>query len=143
MFHNYILLIILAAAVSQTLKYIISLFKTKDFSRKHARHIYMFSSGIPSSHTTVLTASLLYLSKTLGWNNPIVLISVTYSLLWLYEIYLQRKRFRALAALLDVEEEQEDDLIFFKDLSGHDLIDLFVGFILGVVIYKLFILYFL
>ena len=141
MLNNYVLLVAIAAIVSQTLKYIISLFKTKDFSRKHARHIYMYSSGIPSSHTTVLTVSFLYLSKVLGWNSPLVLISATFSMFWLYEIYLQRKRFRALAAILDVEEEQEDELIFFKDLSGHDFIDMAVGLVLGIIIYKFFILF--
>lgn len=128
-------------AVSQTIKYFLKLYSIKHFSLGHLKQTYLFSSGLPSTHTAILTASFLYFYHRLGSTNPMVFIFFVFALLWLYEIYMQRKRYTALIDLLDslkIRELKHQEVLLFKDLSGHDFVDIAVGLIVGGGMYALF-----
>lgn len=124
-------------AVSQTIKYFYKLYTLRYFSLKVLRRTYLYSSGLPSSHTAVLTSSFLYLYATLGAADPMVFVFLVFSFLWVFEIYMQRRRYRVLVDLLDLEHDHEDVAVM-KDLNGHDFIDIAVGMLVGILVFEMF-----
>lgn len=126
-------------AISQTIKYFYKLYTMKYFSLKHLRQTYLYASGLPSSHTAVLTAAFLYLYNTLGSADPMVFVFLVISYLWVFEIYMQRKRFRALANFLDNHRDvREEDISLMEDLHGHDFIDIATGLLVGILVFVVF-----
>lgn len=54
---------------------------------------------------------------------------------------MQRKRYTALIDLLDslkIRELKHQEVLLFKDLSGHDFVDIAVGLVVGGSMYMLF-----
>lgn len=131
---TYIGLIVGTWFVSQSLKYFLQVAMRRNFSLKELRFTYLYSSGLPSTHTAVLTTSFLYFYGLYGLHHAATLLSLMFSVLWIYEIYLQRKRYQVLIRLLDGSMPKKDFLLL-HDLSGHDIIDIVVGVFVGVGMY--------
>lgn len=119
--------------VSQTCKYVLKLLQLKSFRAKDLYHTYVYASGMPSTHAAVLSSSLLFLGNTLGLDNPITFVFAAFGIFWLYEIHLQRERFKVIARLLP--KAKKKDLALLRDIQGHDLSDLIGGVLLGTLIY--------
>lgn len=134
-------LIIATMAISQTIKYLVKLYTIRTFTLGHLRQTYLYSSGLPSSHTAVLTSSFLYLYHVLGPNNPVLFVFLVLGFLWIYEIHMQRKRFRVQVELLDslsIKGLSHEEVKLYKDLSGHDAIDIVLGFFVGIGVFWIF-----
>jgi acid phosphatase family membrane protein YuiD len=128
--------------VSQTIKYLIKLYAIKVFSLGHLRKTYLYASGLPSGHAAVLTASFLFMLHKLGPQDPMIFILFVFGYFWLFEIYMQRKRYDAQIELLDslqLKELRHEEVKLYKDLNGHDLVDLAGGIFVAVVVYLIFI----
>ncbi len=138
---SYFLLFFTTWLTSQTIKYGLSLLKRKRSTFKHFAQTCLYSSGIPSTHTALLVATLLYMIGREGVSNPLTYIIVLFGIMWIYEIFLQRKRFLVLATLLKIPEEKQNDLLLLKDLHGHDFLDIFVGMFVGSGVYLAFWLF--
>ena len=96
----------------------------------------LFYSGPPSSHSAVLVVTLLFIKDTAGINQPVFIVLLIMCIFWLYEIYLQRKRFDSMVGLLDLKQK-EAGVVKNREFHGHSLIDILSGIILGVVVYWL------
>lgn len=135
---QYFKLLIITWIASQSLKFFITSFRRKKFSVKAIPHTYLFASGMPSTHSSILFASFLFLHRQLGNGSPLLFIFTVFSIFWLYEIYLQRRRFRILMELTDTKETHEKHILL-KELNGHDFRDIVLGIAVGAVVYKLFV----
>ena len=128
--------------------------------------VFIYGSGPPSSHTAVLTASLVFVGETSGYNTTVFISLLVSSLFWIYEMYMQRLRFYTISRLVyddhkhnrevirhwlkregkNIVEATRNFLVKFttknkqnrrrlvyewKDLAGHDFMDLIWGFLLG------------
>ncbi len=131
--HTFLLLFFTWLA-SQSLKFLFSTYNERKLSKKHAYHVYLFASGVPSTHTAVLTASCLMIAQTQGTASPLFYVMTLFTILWLFEIYMQRKRFNALLEILQPNMGKMESKLL-KDLSGHDLIDMVAGGVVGVVVF--------
>ncbi len=121
---------------SQSLKYLFSSYNERKLSKKHAYHVYLFASGIPSTHTAVLTSSCLLVAYNQGVQSIMFYVMAIFSIFWLYEIQMQRKRFNALLDLLEPNLGRMESKLL-KDLSGHDLVDMIGGVVVGVLVFYL------
>jgi acid phosphatase family membrane protein YuiD len=140
------LLVLLATTwmISQTIKYLRKLYNVRVFSLGHLRQTYLYSSGMPSGHAAVLTSAILYMYHKLGPQDPLLYMIIIFGYFWLFEIYMQRRRFDAQIELLDslnLKSFKHEDLKVYKDLSGHDLIDIAVGILVAIVVYFIFLHY--
>jgi acid phosphatase family membrane protein YuiD len=135
---SYFLLFFVTWLTSQTLKYILSLYKRKKVTLKHVAQTYLYSSGVPSTHTSLLTSTFLYMVGRHGFSDPLTYLVILFGIMWIFEIYLQRRRFSVLATFLEIPEDKQADLLLLKDLNGHDFVDIFVGVLVGGVVYFTF-----
>lgn len=137
--NSYFLLPLVTWVISQSLKYLLRVIHDKGTSRKHAQYIYLFASGMPSSHTAVLCASLLLIGFTEGFNSGFFFIFLVFSCFWLYEIFMQRKRYQA---LIQIFKESTDHIHqeALRDLNGHDLKDIIGGCLVGLSIFLIFVI---
>jgi len=133
---RYFELIIIAMIVAQTLKYISRLWVSRTFSVKDMGKTYLYNSGFPSAHSTVITVSSWYFYTNYGINNPLVQSHLLFAYFWLFEIYMQRKRHSSSTEyFLENVIANKEQLKILKDLHGHSFIDLVGGLVLGSIVY--------
>jgi acid phosphatase family membrane protein YuiD len=140
--NEFIILLATTWMISQTIKYLRKLYNARVFSLGHLRQTYLYSSGMPSGHAAVLTSAILYMYHTLGPQNPLLYMIIIFGYFWLFEIYMQRRRFDAQIELLDslnIKELSHKDVEVYQNLSGHDLIDIGVGILVAIVVYFFFL----
>lgn len=140
--NEFLVLLATTWMISQTIKYLRKLYNVRAFSLGHLKNTYLYSSGLPSGHAAVLTAAILYMSHKLGTQDPLLYVLIIFGYFWLFEIYMQRRRFDAQIELLDslnIKELDHEDVKVYKDLSGHDLIDIGVGIVVAIIVYFFFL----
>jgi acid phosphatase family membrane protein YuiD len=126
--------------ISQTIKYTLKTVRHRDYSLKTLKQTYLYSSGIPSTHSAILSSSLFFIAANLGTNHPIFYIFTLFSILWIYEIYQQRKRYHLIITFFDHQKINKESLAALKDLNGHDKTDIILGIVLGAAIFFFFTL---
>lgn len=133
---NYFVLLIISSFTAQSLKYAVRLLISHNFSFMDMAKTFSYNSGFPSAHSTVLTSSLWYFRNLLGINNPLFQVLILMSYLWLFEIYMQRRRHNSSTEFfIDTLIQDKSQIKILKDLHGHSLIDILGGLILGSLIY--------
>lgn len=140
--NEFFALVFTTWAISQTIKYLLQLYTIRNFSLGHLKKTYLYSSGLPSTHASVLTCSFLYMYNFLGPSDPMVFVLFVFGYLWLFEIYMQRRRFQAQIELLDdlgIKKLKHSEVQLYKDLSGHDLSDIAAGLLLGSLVFWVFL----
>jgi acid phosphatase family membrane protein YuiD len=80
--------------------------------------------------------TLFYVRGIVTQNSPIFIVFLVFSILWIYEIFMQRKRFRSLIEMLGVSKNKF--LITNQEFHGHEVIDIVAGMALGGVLYFVF-----
>jgi len=133
--NDYLFFIAIAWFISQTIKYFIRKISRNNFKDKNFKKTYLFFSGIPSTHTAVLTTTILLTEKKIGVNNEIFPILLLFSVFWIYEIFLQRKRIQVLINHFAVNKKEIVCLL--EDWNGHALIDIFFGILVGIISFYL------
>jgi acid phosphatase family membrane protein YuiD len=133
---QYFELIILTMLVAQTLKYISRLWVSRTFSVRDMGKTYLYNSGFPSAHASVITASGWYFLTNYGVESPLVQSYILFSYFWLFEIYMQRKRHTSSTEyFLENVIKDKEQLKILRDLHGHSLIDLGGGMLVGTILY--------
>lgn len=123
---SYIYITLLSFFVSQTIKFLIKYFSdTKD--SKNVLWVFIWATGAPSTHSTILVSNLVLLYKDLG-ASPVFMFSCVVSIIFMYNLIADRKH-----ELIRGSNPQ------ILDISGHAFFDIVCGILLGLVIGILFI----
>lgn len=129
MLAEYLLFLFGTWIVSQTVKFLVKLKKNK-FSLSYLKNSYLYYSGAPSSHAALIVMTLFFIADRSGLDSPSLLVAVLFSIIWLFEIYMQRKRFNSLVDILGFGGKRTDYAVL-KELNGHDFVDIIAGAVLG------------
>ncbi len=141
-FQNKILLAgIVAWFAAQGYKIIHTLVKEKKFDFERI----MGSGGMPSSHTASIVAVTFAIGKNLGYDSPLFALCFMVSFIVMYDAANVRmaagKQAQVLNALI---KELSNDIKMLpkvlpqneelRELLGHTYLEVFVGFVLGVIV---------
>lgn len=136
----YFQIIFVCWLIAQSMKYVIRLWAQKTFSIRDMGKTYLYNSGFPSAHATTITGSTWYVYTQVGVLDLMFQMHMFFAYLWLFEIYMQRKRHKSSTVFfLEKLLDDKHQLKILKDLHGHDLIDILGGIILGSIIFWLFV----
>lgn len=126
--------VFLTMFLSQSVKYLARFVKRKRFSAKHLVFTYLWASGAPSTHTSIMFSTLTQMILFFGLDSPIVLVTLLFMSYEIYRILNQRKGYEAFEALfgkiLD-KKANEQDFYKLKDMLGHSIFDIIMGALLG------------
>lgn len=133
-FQNKVLIIaILAWFVAQVLKVLITLIKEKkfDFTR------FVGSGGMPSSHSSFSMALTTSIGKMYGWSSPLFAVSLSFSLIVMYDAAGVRRAAGKQAEILnkivhDIHDNKKITEERLKELIGHTPKEVIMGAVLGV-----------
>lgn len=124
--------------VSQVLKTIIYMIVNKEFSFERL----MGDGGIPSSHSATVTSIAAMTGITQGWDSPIFAIAFFFAVIVMHDAMGVRLETGKQAKVLNDLTEFMEDMLGqdltpedkLKELVGHTPIQVFSGFVLGIVI---------
>jgi hypothetical protein len=139
LFQNKVLIIaILAWFVAQILKVLITLVKEKkfDFTR------FVGSGGMPSSHSSFSMALTTSIGKMYGWSSPLFAVSLSFSLIVMYDAAGVRRAAGKQAEILnkivhDIHDNKKITEERLKELIGHTPKEVIMGALLGVIMANL------
>lgn len=122
--------------VSQTIKFLIRLGQSKTpVQLKNALWVYLWAGGAPSTHTAIITSSLVLVWNEFGFS-PIFTFCLAITLLLLYNLVLDRKNQELLNKYYKGSSSETLKKIvqegFILDLAGHTFNEVFWGAILGI-----------
>lgn len=126
--------------VAQFLKVILTLLSSKrlDFSR------FVGSGGMPSSHSSFVTALAASVGMVKGFDSPEFAATLVFSLIIMYDAAGVRRAVGKQAKILNsiVDDFQKSKTLTFpekrlKELVGHTPVEVFAGAVLGIVITNL------
>ncbi|HOZ03003.1 MAG TPA: hypothetical protein PKX78_00740 [Candidatus Woesebacteria bacterium] len=96
MFGSYLLFFLGTWVISQSVKFFVKILR-REITLKETFSSYLFYSGPPSSHTALLVMTLFFVYSRDPEDQILLITFMCFTILWLYEIYMQRKRFVLLA----------------------------------------------
>ena len=140
MFQNKVLVSCLVAwAIAQTIKIILSLYKDKklDLTR------FVGSGGMPSSHTSFVMSLATSVGKINGWESPSFAISLVLAFIVMYDAAGVRRAAGNQAKILniiinDLAQHRPLGEEKLKELLGHTPKEVLVGALLGIIIANIF-----
>lgn len=128
----YLLAIFVGWIVAQGLKYVIAVIRTRDFN--HLRQLYV-SGHMPSAHTSTVIALATVVALRDGIESALFGIAALSAAIVMYDAMMVRRSVGeqgvALHALL---REQKSKVKLQPTAKGHTPSEVFVGFVLGVII---------
>ncbi len=137
---NKVLMIaIIAWFIAQVFKVFLTLFleKNLDFTR------FVGSGGMPSSHSSFSMALTTAIGKLYGWSSPIFAVSLSFSLIVMYDAAGVRRAAGEQARILnkmiyDLQTHKKITEERLKELIGHTPKQVIAGALLGIIIANLF-----
>lgn len=130
MIGNYLTFLLLSWLISQSLKFFFKK-NIKKSSLKDFKNTFLFYSGPPSTHAAVLTMTFFYLKEKIRAESSILIIFIVFSILWFYEIYMQRRRFNSIVEMMGGHKGREKEIFLHKEFHGHESTDMLIGIIVG------------
>lgn len=136
LFENQVLgCAILSWFIAQALKVIFVLIQSKrlNFSR------FIGSGGMPSSHSSFVTAMAVAVGQRAGYDSPIFAVCTVIGLIVMYDAAGVRRAAGKQAAVLNkiMDEIQHENLNIeerLKELLGHTPIEVLAGAVLGIIV---------
>jgi uncharacterized protein len=138
--HNYIFWTAAAAwLIAQTLKVALGVFREKRFNFKW----FVGSGGMPSSHAASVSSLATSVGVTYGFDSALFAITVTFTLIVLFDAQGVRlatgRQARILNNMLeDIYWKKRLDEDKLKEFIGHTPVEVWAGMFLGIVISLLF-----
>lgn len=135
-FNNSILWIsVLSWFIAQVIKIIINLIKYKKLDFR----LIISSGGMPSSHSSFVSAMTVAVGQKVGYNDPLFAVCTIVSLVVMYDAAGVRRAAGQQAAILNkiMDEIKTNTLNVekrLKELLGHSPIEVAAGAILGIII---------
>ncbi len=134
---NRVLLVaLIACLIAQLSKLIIELVK----NHKINFSVLTSTGGMPSAHSTLVTALATGVGQTVGWNSPEFALATIFAIIVMYDAAGVRqaagKQARVLNQVIDelFSEHSEFNQDRLKELLGHTPVQVIVGLILGITI---------
>jgi uncharacterized protein len=134
---NRVLLVALVAClIAQALKLVTELVK----NRKLNIRVLVATGGMPSAHSTLVTALAAGVGQTIGWGSPEFALAVVFAIIVMYDAAGVRqaagKQARILNQIIDdlFHEKPEYTGDRLKELLGHTPIQVIAGSALGITI---------
>lgn len=134
-----LIIAMVAWLVAQVLKVILTLMREKrlDFTR------FVGSGGMPSSHSSFSMALTTSIGKMHGWDSSIFAISLSFSLIVMYDAAGVRRAAGQQARILnkiiyDFQKNKKVKEERLKELLGHTPKQVIMGALLGIIISNLF-----
>lgn len=134
-----LIIAMVAWLVAQVLKVILTLMREKrlDFTR------FVGSGGMPSSHSSFSMALTTSIGKMHGWDSSIFAISLSFSLIVMYDAAGVRRAAGQQARILnkiiyDFQKNKKVKEERLKELLGHTPKQVIMGALLGIMISNLF-----
>lgn len=128
---------VLSWAIAQLMKTILVLLKTKKFDPV----LLLSSGGMPSSHSSSVTALSTAIGLQMGFDSPLFAISAVISMVVMYDAAGVRRAAGKQAAVLNIFMENMEHFIEnlevderLKELLGHTPIEVAAGAVLGIVV---------
>lgn len=130
---------ILSWFIAQVIKIIINLIKFKKFDFK----LIISSGGMPSSHSSFVTAMTISIGQKLGYDSPLFAMCTVFSLVVMYDAAGVRRAAGQQAVILNkiMDEIKTNTLNVekrLKELLGHSPIEVAAGALLGILISIIF-----
>lgn len=130
---------ILSWLVAQIIKIIINLLKYHKLDFK----LIISSGGMPSSHSSFVSAMTVAVGEKVGYNSPLFAVCVIVSLVVMYDAAGVRRAAGQQAAILNkiMDEIKTNTLNFekrLKELLGHTPVEVAAGALLGIIIGVIF-----
>lgn len=129
-----------ASLVAQSLKLLIEYLR----SRKINFRVLLETGGMPSSHSSFVTALATCVGQTKGWDSPEFAIATVFAIIVMYDATGVRRAAGKQARILNkiVDELFQEHPVFnekrLKELLGHTPIQVIGGCFLGILLAVLF-----
>ena len=123
---SYIFVVLLSLFLSQLIKFIYrNISKTQE--NKNLLWVFVWATGAPSAHASVLTSYLVLLHRDIG-NDPVFGFQCLIAVIFMYNLVADRER-----------EKIRGTSGKTLDISGHTFFDIVSGVILGFIVGILYI----
>lgn len=138
--HNYIFWTSAAAwFIAQTIKVLLGVFREKKFNFRW----FVGSGGMPSSHGAAVSSLATSIGVTYGFDSALFAITVTFTLIVLFDAQGVRlatgKQANILNKMLeDIYWKKKLDEDKLKEFIGHTPIEVWAGMVLGILVSLLF-----
>lgn len=131
----YIIFPFIVWLVSQSIKFFIRLSQKQLPSElKKVAWVFIWAGGAPSTHTAMLTSTLVLVWNHFGFS-PIFTFCLVITMLWLYDMATDRKRQEIFNSYIEDEKAGNLQKIvsdgFLLDLAGHTTYEIAWGTVLG------------
>ena len=131
---NDVTLSVIAALV------IAQLFKILTFSHRKGKILWkaaLSGGGMPSSHSSVVTALAVGIGIVEGVYSPLFLVTAVITLIIIYQVLVEKKVANIFVEVLG-EKNPEKQLI---DQLGHSMLEILVGIMIGLLVVAFFYRY--
>ncbi len=139
--NQYFVIPVIAWAIAQLIKVVLELLLTKKFDMNR----FVGAGGMPSSHSAFVMSLTSVLGKEFGWDDPMVALSLAFSLVVMYDAAGVRRAAGKQAQILNkiIDEMQKGNTISdekerLKELLGHTPVEVLAGGLLGLITPYLF-----
>lgn len=125
--------------VASVIKMIIAAIKTREFD-----FVYLFATGgMPSSHSSTVTALAFSIGYTVGFDKPVTALAMAFAVITMFDAATVRRAAGEHAKVLNAIVRDFKELKFkprkrFKELLGHTRREVMWGMITGIVWSTLF-----
>ena len=126
----------LSWAIAQGLKIIIGLVQGKKFNF----YWILRTGGMPSAHSAAVVALAFSLGKETGFYSPIFALATIFALVTMFDAQTWRRSIGVQARILnnivdDIQEKGKVEEYKLKELVGHTPVEVFVGAVIGLVVF--------
>ena len=133
--NEHIRIAVLSLIIAQVLKIFFYYLRQRKFNFR----VLIQPSGMPSSHTSMVTALTASIGFSCGWTSNVFAIALIFSVIVMYDAAGVRrsagKQARVLNMLMeDLFTKKRINELRLKELLGHTPLEVFFGVVLGVVL---------
>ena len=130
---------LLSWAVAQGMKILIGLLQGKKFNF----YWILRTGGMPSAHSAAVAALALSLGKEMGYASGVFALAAILALITMFDAQTWRRSIGVQARMLnlimdDIQQRKKIEENKIKELMGHTPVEVFVGTIIGFVVFLLF-----
>ncbi len=138
-FHNKVLWVtLLSWAIAQGIKIVIGLLQGKKFNF----YWILRTGGMPSAHSAAVASLSLAVGKEMGYDSPAFGLAAIVALITMFDAQTWRRSIGVQARILnrivdDIQQKKKVEEQRLKELVGHTPIEVFVGAVVGIIVFAL------
>jgi len=130
---------LLSWAAAQGMKIFIGLIQGKKFNF----YWILRTGGMPSAHSAAVASLAFSLGKEMGYASPVFALAAILALITMFDAQTWRRSIGVQARMLnlimdDIQQRKKIEEQKIKELMGHTPVEVFVGAIIGFIIFMMF-----